>query len=271
VRAREALAGATARLRAAGVPDPARDARRLLEHAAGRLWPDDPLADAAGFDALVAQRESRRPLSQIVGRRAFWRHEFQVTADVLDPRPETEAVVAAALERRFGMVADLGTGSGCILVSLLAERDAAQGLGVDASPAALEVAARNAGALGVAARAAWRRGDWLTGVGETFDLIVSNPPYVAPGERPSLAPELAWEPAAALVPRDDPGDGLADCRRIAAQAPARLRPGGRLILEVGAGQAPAVADLLSDAGLDGIAMRPDLDGRDRVVIGEKPA
>jgi release factor glutamine methyltransferase len=202
-------------------------------------------------------------MGQILGHRAFWRHRFRVTPDVLDPRPETEALVAEALRAPFVRVLDLGTGSGAILLSLLADRPAATGLGTDVSAPALAVAAHNAAALGLADRAAFLRADWFDGVAGSFDLIVSNPPYIAEGEMAALAPEVRdWEPRLALTPG---GDGLAAYRTIAAGAGAHLAPGGRLIVETGAAQGPAVAAIMAAAGLGPVRVLPDLAGRDRVV------
>ena len=251
-------AQARAALAAAGVEAAAGDALRLR-----RAAPDD-----ATFAAWTLRRAAREPVSRILGRRAFWRHDFAVTRDVLDPRPETETLVEAALAAPFGRLLDLGTGSGCILVSLLAERPAATGVGTDASVAALAVAARNAAAAGVAGRAAFRRADWLDGVEGPFDLIVSNPPYVAEAEMAGLAPEVRdWEPRGALTPG---GDGLDAYRAIALGARARMTPGGRLMAEVGAGQAGAVSALWAQAGLVRIRALRDLDGRERVVAGDNP-
>ena len=255
---------ALARLTAAGVPDPARDLRRL-EAAA---------PDAATLARWVARRARREPVSHILGRRAFWTLEFEVGADVLDPRPETETLVAAALEAMLpdARILDLGTGSGCVLISLLHERPSATGVGTDLSEPALAVATRNAQRAGVAARAAFRHADWFAGLANDmagkFDLIVSNPPYIAEAEMDDLSPEVRlWEPRLALTPG---GDGLDAYRAIAAGAARHLRPGGRILLEIGPTQAQAVGDLLRSAGFQDIHVRPDLDGRDRVVGGEKP-
>jgi release factor glutamine methyltransferase len=272
--AAQALAPAIARLRVAGVPAPATDARRLMAHALG-VHPDrltlhlaEPLppAVAARFEAAIAARATRRPLSQIIGRRLFWGRSFRVTSDVLDPRPETETLIAAALRAPFSRVLDLGAGSGCILLTLLAERPAATGLGIDSSAAALAVARANAADLGLEARAVFRQGDWCAGLDERFDLIVSNPPYVAAEEIAALAPEVRdWEPRAALVAG---ADALAAYRAICAAAPALLTPGGRLMVEIGPTQGDAVAALFTDAGLTAVTVLPDLDGRPRVVAGQ---
>ncbi len=268
----EALREATLRLQAAGVEGAGRDARRLLAHAlgvapdvlAGRL--SDPVP--AGFDALVARRAAREPVSHITGRRAFHGRDFRVTPEVLDPRPETEALVDLALARPFARVLDLGTGSGCILVTLLAERPGATGVGTDISPAALLVAGANAAAHGVADRLVLPLSDWFADIGGRFDLIVSNPPYIAAAEMAGLAPEVRdFEPALALT---DGGDGLSAYRAIAAGARDHLVPGGRLLVEIGAAQGAAVAAIFEAAGLERVRRHPDLDGRDRVVFAEAP-
>lgn len=271
------LAEAVGRLAAAGVETPATDARRLLAHAAGaapgapgpRGADPVPAAQAEAFRALVAARAARRPLAHLTGWRAFWTHRFAVTPDVLDPRPETETLVAAALARPFARLLDLGTGSGCILLSLLSERPGATGLGTDVSEAALAVAARNAAALGLAGRAAFARSDWFAGVSGVFDLIVANPPYIAEAELAGLDPEVRdHEPRLALTPG---ADALAAYRAILAGAPAHLVPGGALMVEIGAAQGPAVAALFAAAGFAEVAVHPDLAGRDRVVSGRLPA
>ena len=271
---REALAQAIQRLDAAGIPDAPRDARLLLAHALG-IAPDrltlvlrDPVgAEQAGFAAAIARRAAREPVSHITGRRLFWGRAFHVTADVLDPRPETETLIAEALGGPFDRVLDLGTGSGAILLTLLAERPAARGLGTDLSDRALAVARGNAAALGLEPRADFARGDWFGPVTGRFDLIVSNPPYIAEAEMAGLSPEVLREPRMALTPG---GDGLDAYRAIVRGAGAHLTPGGRLMVEIGPTQGAAVAGLMAGAGLQGIACRPDLDGRDRVVSAHWP-
>jgi release factor glutamine methyltransferase len=268
-----ALRAAMARLRAAGVADPAGDARRLLAFAMGvdpgRLTVvlGDPLtAEAAErFAAAVAARAARQPVAQITGARDFHGIRLRVTRDTLDPRPETERLVEAALERRFDRVLDLGTGTGAILLALLAARGDATGLGVDLSQAALVVAQGNAAALGIGARARFVRSDWYSAVEGRFDLIVSNPPYIAAAEMAGLSPEVRdWEPHLALTPG---GDGLDAYRAIAAGARAHLAAAGVVMVEIGPTQGAAVADLFRAAGLQGIRILQDLDGRDRVVTG----
>lgn len=269
-----ALRAAVARLAAAGVPDAPRDARILLAEAL-RIGADrltlhlaDPLDDEASarLARMVARRVAREPVSHILGRRMFWGREFRVTPDVLDPRPETETLIAAALASPFTRVLDLGTGSGAILLSLLSEHPGATGLGVDLSPAALAVASGNARALGLDGRAEFALSDWFAGVTGIFDLIVANPPYIAEAEMDDLAPEVRdHEPRMALTPG---GDGLDAYRAIAAGLGPHLAPGGRVLVEIGPTQGSAVSALLAAAGLESPRILPDLDGRDRVVTAK---
>jgi release factor glutamine methyltransferase len=254
-----ALSNGAARLTAAGIDDALKEARMLWVHVA---------ADEAAFADLIARRAARAPLSHLLGYRDFYDHRFIVTPDVLDPRPDTESIVAAALEQPFTRVLDLGTGTGCILLSLLADRPQADGVGVDISDTALAVAARNRSALGLDRRAELLRSDWFDAVAGTFDLIVSNPPYIALNEMAALQPEVrAHEPQIALT---DQGDGLSCYRIIAAGAPAHLVPGGRLIVEIGPTQAAAVGALFAAAGFSDLRVIPDLDGRDRGIAGDRP-
>ncbi|MBC2835388.1 peptide chain release factor N(5)-glutamine methyltransferase [Paragemmobacter straminiformis] len=271
----EALRAALPRLVAAGVPDAPRDARALLAHAAG-LAPDrltlhlaDPLPpDAlAAFEAAIDRRAAREPVSHITGTRLFWGRTFRVTADTLDPRPETEILVQAALAEPFLKLLDLGTGTGCVLLSCLAGMPMATGTGTDIHAPTLAVAQDNATRLNLGTRARFQLSDWFAAVQGRFDLIVSNPPYIAEAEMPALSPEVQREPRRALTPG---GDGLDAYRAIARGAPARLMPGGRLLVEIGPTQGKAVAALFSAQGLTGIRILPDLDGRDRVVSARKP-
>ena len=273
--AAEALRHAIARLNAAGVDDPGRDARRLLAHAARieasrvtLIAPDELSPEiAANFDALIDRRAARVPVSHLTGRRAFYGRDFEVSREVLDPRPETELLIEAALAEPFEQVLDLGTGSGCILVTLLAEEPGARGIGTDVSTGAGLVAAANAVRHGVAPRCEIRRADWLDGVTGSFDLIVSNPPYIARDEMAALAPEVRdHEPRGALT---DEADGLSAYRTITRDAPRHLRPAGRLIVEIGPTQGAAVSAMFEAARLSGVTVLQDLDGRDRVVLGRK--
>ena len=272
----QALRSAIDRLRRAGIDDPARDARALLAFAIGvaadrlTMHQGDPMTDLAmtRFDKAIAAREMRQPVSQIIGQRMFWGHLFKVTPDVLDPRPETELLVHLALQRPFVRLLDLGTGSGCVLLSCLAGMPVAQGLGTDISAQAIAVATINANALGLSTRAAFQVADWCDGVAGLFDLILSNPPYIAAAEMADLAADVRdWEPHLALTPG---GDGLNAYRIITRQAPARLWPGGRIGVEIGPSQGAAVARMCAAAGLADVQIFPDFDGRDRVVMAVKP-
>lgn len=258
-------------LKEAGIDSAAGDARILLADAMGiavdRLTLHLP--DAAGaraeilFPLHIAARAARQPVAQIIGHRLFWGRKFIVTRDTLDPRPETEILIAEALRGSFDTVLDLGTGTGCILLSLLADRKNARGVGADLSPAALDVAQRNAGALGLRARARWVLSDWFAGISGQFDLIVSNPPYIAAQEMPHLCADVRnWEPHLALT---DGADGLTAYRALAAGAGAHMAAGGRILLEIGPTQGADVAALLAAQGFVDIHIHPDFDGRDRVV------
>lgn len=273
--AAQAMAAATARLRAAGVADPARDARLLLAHAARieaarvtLIAPEDLSPEIADrYEHLIALRAVRVPVSHLVGERQFYGRRFKVSREVLDPRPETETLIEAALAEPFVRMLDLGIGSGCILVTLLAECGAATGLGVDLSEAACLQASANAVLHRVQNRAEIVQSDWFSGVSGQFDLIVSNPPYIALDEMPGLSDEVRrHEPAGALT---DGGDGLGAYRRIAAGVMRHLVPGGRLLVEIGPTQAAAVIALLAQAGLTSIRTIHDMDGRDRVICGRR--
>jgi len=279
----QALRQAEQRLREAGVPDPALDDERLLRHVLGwdraavitRAADALPAPEQKRFFSLVDERAGRRPLQHLTGTQAFWRHDFVVSADVLIPRPETETLVEAALEAMRDVAApvvvDVGTGSGCVALSLAAERVDAVVHAVDASAAALAVAAENARRLGLPGRVEFHEGDLLEPVARlrgAVHLVVSNPPYVDPSEIPSLAFEVRdHEPRSALV-APQPPYGIYE--RLAAQAVETLRPGGRLLVEVGRGMADGVAARLVAAGLVGIETRPDLAGVARVVSGRRP-
>lgn len=274
------LAQAAADLRTAGIDDGMRDARRLLAFvldlpmARLSIALHDPVSEAhqEQFQALITRRAAREPVSHLTGSRMFYGRDFSVTSDVLDPRPETETLIEAALSEPFGSVLDLGTGSGCILLTLLCERPTAVGIGADLSTAALGVAARNRQALGCEGRAVLEQGSWysaLDGHSEEFDLIVSNPPYIALDEMPDLSPEVRnHEPRMALT---DEADGLNCYRQIIAGHRPYLAAGGRLMVEIGPTQGQAVAQLMAQAGLHDIRVIADLDGRDRVVTGHREA
>jgi release factor glutamine methyltransferase len=266
----EHLAAATATL--AALDSPRREAQLLLAHATGLdptalLRERDRVIDAPGFDAMVARRAAREPLALITGRQGFWTLDLEVSADTLIPRADSEALIEAALaafpERAVGRVLDLGTGTGCLLLATLTEFPAAWGVGVDLSPAAAALARRNAASLGLANRCAVMAGDWATALRGTFDLVLSNPPYIAADAIAGLMPEVSrYEPRRAL---DGGADGLGAYRRILAALPALLAPGGVAILELGAGQEADVAALACLEGLAPDGARPDLNGTARAL------
>lgn len=271
---------AAAMLAAAAVEAPRLDARLLLSHATGEpverlvAWPERPVGarEAQAFAALVQRRIDREPVAQIVGCREFWSLPFLTTHDTLTPRPDSEAVIDAALrlfpDRKLPLrILDLGTGTGCLLLALLSEYPAATGLGTDLSAAAAQVAERNVHALGCAGRAAILVAAWDDTVAGAFDLIVSNPPYIAAAELDGLAPEIRrFEPRLAL---DGGADGLDAYRALAPRLYRRLRPGGHAVLEVGSGQANAVEAILHGAGLATRGRQRDLSGVDRCTIVQR--
>ena len=272
----EAMSAAVARLRAAGVPDPARDARLLLAHAAHvdaarvtLIAPEDIAPEIAErYDHLVSLRAVRVPVSQLIGAREFYGRRFEISRLVLDPRPETETLIEAALSMPFDSVLDLGTGSGCILVTLLAERGNARGTGVDLSEDACLQASANAVLHKVSDRAAIFQSDWFSGVEGRFDLIVSNPPYLAASEMPKAQPEVRdHEPRLALT---DDADGLSAYREIASMAQGYLTAQGRVIVEIGWRQGPDVYAIFEEQGWAEVSILRDLNGHDRVVLAAKP-
>jgi release factor glutamine methyltransferase len=272
------LRTAERRLRESGIDAPRLDARLLVAAALRaapdslRFAPDRALSgdEARRIERALARRIGRRePVSRILAHREFWSLDFRITPDVLDPRPDSETLVEAALaafaDRRAPLrVLDLGTGSGCLLLAVLHERPLAQGLGVDISDAALRVAAANARRLGLGDRADFRSSNWGAGIDARFDLVLCNPPYIAESERPALAPEV--------IEHDPPGalfagaDGLDAYRAVLPGLARLLAPGGAAAFEIGARQAAAVRAIAEDCGLAVGEVRRDLAGRDRCVV-----
>ncbi|GHA40363.1 release factor glutamine methyltransferase [Amylibacter ulvae] len=271
------LDGAFATLHPILGDDCARDAQIILAHVLGistaslrmRMTDDVTRDQSLAFNTKIAQRAAFQPVSQIIGTREFWGREFLVTPDVLDPRPDTETLIEAALELPApNRILDLGLGTGCILFTLLAEWRNATGVGIDVSPAALAVAKQNANALHVANRAELQLGDWFNTLDEKFDLIVSNPPYITASEMNDLSRDVAdWEPHLALTPG---GDGLGAYRIIAAKAQAYLNEGGNLMLEIGWQQSESVSDLLKQHGWADLRILRDLGGNTRVICAKPP-
>jgi release factor glutamine methyltransferase len=274
---RELIERLAVRLAEAGIENARAEAWLLLAAATGRdraaliTGAGDALDPAARgrLENLLRRRIAREPIAYILGEKEFWSLPLAVGPGVLIPRSETETLVEAALDaipdrRAKQRVLDLGTGSGCILLALLSELGNAAGLGVDASAAALETARANAARLGLAGRARFREGDWGRGLSGPFDLIVSNPPYVAAPDWQSLQPEIRdFEPRAALLAGVD---GLDAYRALAPDGLRLLATCGRLVLEIGQGQGDAVAAILAAHGLDVVERRRDLAGIERCLV-----
>jgi release factor glutamine methyltransferase len=269
-----------AALGAAGFDEPRRRARRLVAAALGlsaaavfsHLDRMIPAADSERIADFLARMLTHEPLSRITGAREFWGLEFRLSPDTLDPRPETETVVEAVIarfpERRSAYrILDLGTGSGCLLLSLLSEFPAASGVGVDRAPGAASAARDNAFRLGLAARASFVAGDWASALAGGFDIVVANPPYIATDEIAALAPEVRdFDPHRAL---DGGADGLGAYRVIARELPLLLVPGGLLAAEIGHGQDAAVARLIAAQGLMIEEIIADLAGIPRCVVARR--
>ena len=268
---------ATARLAAAGVAEPRREARLVLalalgvEPAAILGWPERAVSpeSAAAAEALVGRRVRHEPLSRLKGSREFWSLDFALSPDTLDPRADSETLVAAALadiaDRSIKLqIIDFGTGTGCLLLALLSELPCALGLGIDISPRAIAIARRNADGLGLARRAEFRVGGWESVNDGRADVILANPPYIATSEIANLPPEvLEYDPLVAL---DGGADGLAAYRALGSAIRRSLARGGRAYIEIGAGQAKVVAPILAGARLKVTAVRPDLAGIERCLI-----
>jgi release factor glutamine methyltransferase len=271
------LTQAASRLYDAGVESPRREARRLLAYAIGVRQEDiiaGQVADLtaqniATFESVLLRRLAREPLAYIIGSREFWSIEFAVGAGVLIPRPESEILIEEALRLVPGgngalRVLDLGTGSGCLLLTFLSERPTARGIGVDISQDALVFAKRNGKILDIEGRAEFVLGDWAENISGSFDVIFVNPPYVPESELPCLEPEVErYEPRAAL---DGGADGLYAYRRIAASIPSHLGSKGLAFFEIGQGQAESIGKLLTQAGLALEGSVCDLAGIPRCLV-----
>jgi release factor glutamine methyltransferase len=274
------LGAVAAALAGAGFDEPRRRARRLVAAALGlsatevfaNLDRMIPAADAGRVADMLPRALAHEPLSRILGRREFWGLDFMLSADTLDPRPETETVVEAVLARladpnRDYRILDLGTGSGCLLLALLSELPAASGIGVDCTAGAVATAQRNAERLGLRGRADFRVGDWGKGMLERFDIVVANPPYIAAAEMASLPPEVRYfDPRRALEGGDD---GLCAYRAIAADLPRLLAGGGVFAVEIGQGQDEAVRAIVGGCGLVIEETAADLAGIPRCVVARR--
>ncbi|HTW34568.1 MAG TPA: peptide chain release factor N(5)-glutamine methyltransferase [Rhizomicrobium sp.] len=272
---REAWIRGAGRLAAAGIDSARLDARVLLAHTMN-LSPGESVSarepspeELARYDELLERRAAREPVAYITGEREFWSLSFAVGPGVLIPRPETETLLEQAARHfldhhRPLEVLDLGTGSGAILIAFLKDYPRAHGMAVERSAAALRWAYENARRHGVADRSIWGHGSWEMAEGRTYDLIFSNPPYLASSEAAGLAPEIAaHEPMEALLAGPE---GLEAHRAIASVAAATLRPGGRVIVEVGTGQAEPVAGIFLAQGLEIVGVAPDLADIPRALV-----
>lgn len=262
--AKEILSVLTGRFARAGIEEPAADARVLVAFAVGvtpvflRMHPDFTIEPDVlnKIEAFADRRVKREPVSKIIGTRGFWRLDFKVTKDVLDPRPDSETLIAEVLKLFPDQTAalrilDLGTGSGCLAQALLCEYVNARAVGFDASDAALKIAAENAAVNGMSGRfetksGSWDVSGWFKGLGQ-FDLVISNPPYIAESERADLAPEVVnFDPEQALFAG---ADGLDAYRKIVPALPFLLKDGGVFVAEFGKGQHDAVREIVGNAGL----------------------
>jgi len=216
------------------------------------------------FKTLLEKRLKFQPISQIIGQRYFWKSKFLVTSDVLDPRPDTETLIEHALSLgKFNRILDLGTGSGCILLSLLNEYKEANGIGIDISKKALNIAKKNADLLNLKHRALFKLGNWCENIAGKFDLIVSNPPYISEYEMTNLSKDvLNWEPRIALTPE---GDGLEAYKYILNGAKKLLKPNGKLILEIGYNKRDDVSNLLKSNNYKNITFIKDINNKDRII------
>jgi len=271
-----ALVRIDALLREAAKSVPPHEARQLLAHVLGVGFSDlvrdgAREIDPAEFHKLLERRRACEPLQLILGTAGFWDFELEVSRDTLIPRPDSETLVQAALDacsQSGGCVLDLGTGTGCLLLAFLRERPGWFGIGVDLSPAAAALAARNARKAGVADRAGFFAGSWGEAVARGFDLVLSNPPYIPRADIAGLAPEVRdWEPARAL---DGGADGFDAYRLMLADLPRLLAPHGVGVLELGLGQASYVTEIAAGAGLGVVEARRDLAGIERALVVRLP-
>ena len=273
-RVKPLLAQAAARLEKAGCESPGLDARLLLQAAADLTREDIILEPERGldaaqlrlFEALLRRRELREPVSRILGAREFYGRMFRITPATLDPRPDTETLINAALALmpQRAAILDLGTGTGAIAVTLLAERPDATGVATDVSPDALAVAGENAAQNGVGSRLSFALGSWFEPVTGVFDIIASNPPYIPAGDIAGLSPDVRnFDPGLALV---GGADGLDPYRVIARGAASHLTGSGHVLVEIGAGQEHEVAAIFADAAFGTAARHTDLGGHVRCLV-----
>jgi release factor glutamine methyltransferase len=278
--AKEHLRSAVLTLQQARIPSASLDARLLLEHVLGLSREqllfvlENPLSatQAERYRLLIEQRAGRCPVAKLIGQREFWGMNFGVSSATLDPRPDSETLIESVLERITDRRAplkllDMGTGSGCLILSLLSELPNAQGTAVDICPQALEVATRNAATLGLASRAQFVYSDWGAQISGCFDVIVSNPPYIPTADIAELEPEVSkFEPKQAL---DGGADGLECYRAIMAWLPLALAPGGFAAFEIGMGQQRGLEEIVAQQGFAVVASKADLGGITRCLVVQR--
>jgi release factor glutamine methyltransferase len=273
---RALIARGTSALDQGGISNATRDARLLAAHVCDidpsrvTLYEMDEVSEAviARFDDAITQRLNHRPVSRIIGVRQFWGRNFQVTDDVLDPRGDTETLIAEALQTPAKRILDLGTGSGILGITLAAEQVDAVVVVTDISKAALLVAKTNAKRHDVEDRIEFIESDWFDSLHGKFDLIISNPPYIGENELEGLEPDVIdYDPIIALTPG---GDGIEPYRIIAGQAQNYLNENGRVIVEIGHLQGKDVKNLFLQAGFSGVQILQDLEGKDRAIVAKHP-
>jgi release factor glutamine methyltransferase len=273
---RALIARGTSALDQGGISNATRDARLLAAHVCDidpsrvTLHEMDEVSEAviARFDEAITQRLNHRPVSRIIGVRQFWGRNFQVTDDVLDPRGDTETLIAEALQTPAKRILDLGTGSGILGITLAAEQVDAVVVVTDISKAALLVAKTNAKRHDVEDRIEFIESDWFDSLHGKFDLIISNPPYIGENELEGLESDVIdYDPIIALTPG---GDGIAPYRIIAGQAQNYLNENGRVIVEIGYLQGKDVKNLFLQAGFSGVQILQDLEGKDRAIVAKHP-
>ncbi len=265
----ELLKKATKAFKEVAIPSPDLDARILLEHVLQKdqsfilLHSDYVLTESEEtlYESHLKRRLKREPISKILGEKEFWSLPFKTTQDTLDPRPDSETLIEAVLKQfkdpsKPHRILDLGTGTGCLLLTLLSEYKNATGIGVDFSQKALAVAAHNAKALSLEACVELLQSNWCEKLDGQFDIIVSNPPYIPPNHKKALEPELHFDPKEALY--GDSQDGLEAYRRLSHQFKKHLAPQGKIFLEFGQGQHNEVRDIMISAGLTHLSWHKDL-------------
>ena len=271
---RALLLASQGKLRDCGIENPTRDARLILANCLGvevhklnlldNSFPSED--EISKFWRMVDERCNRKPVSKIIGYRAFWGRNFEVNEDVLDPRGDTETLVEVVLEKKFKTMLELGTGSGAIAITVLAERFDVTCVATDISGLALETAERNSKIHGVENRLTLLQCDWFNKISGRFDIIVSNPPYISAKEYNELDNEVVYyDPKIALTPGRD---GLDSYRQIISGSKKKLKKNGQIVLEIGYLQAKPVKKLLTVAGFSKIRVHKDLDSRDRVLSAE---